>query len=395
MPKTFLFCSESVSDGHPDKLCDQISDAILDACLTHDTESKVALETAAKGNTIGLYGEITTTTKVDYIGEVRNVLKKVGYNDVSWGCDWKSVFVHCNIMQQEAEIASVVHRNETQETIGAGDQGFMMGYATDETEEMMPLSHVLCTQLLIKLKEVRQTELTWVRPDAKSQAIVEYFEDENGHIHPKRIHTLLISTQHQPGISRDVLETKIRDLVMRPVVAKYHNASQFENINILINPKQKISNVEWTVGGPLADAGVTGRKIIVDTYGGWGGHGGGAFSGKDPSKVDRSACYAARWVAKSLVAAKIAKRVLIQVSYVIGEARPLSIHVNSFGTGIYPDEKLLKIVEKNFDLRPGVIVRELNLKRPIYLKTAAYGHFGRNDPEFTWETPKQLKVHEN
>lgn len=380
----YLFTSESVNEGHPDKLCDQVSDAVLDALLRQDPNSKVACETCTKTGMVMIFGEITTQAKVDYEQIVRDTVRDIGYDDAKNSIDHKTMSVVVSLNQQSPDIAQGVHVNKSEEDLGAGDQGHMFGYACDETASLMPLSHELATQLGARLTQVRKDgTCPWVRPDGKTQVTVEY-EERNGVTTPLRVHTVVISTQHEDGVSDERIEKDLRELVIGPVIpAKYLD----ENTIYHLNPSGR-----FVIGGPHGDAGLTGRKIIIDTYGGWGAHGGGAFSGKDSTKVDRSAAYAARWVAKSVVASKLARRCLVQLSYAIGVPYPLSIHVDTYGTGVVDDSKILETVNKNFDLRPFAIVRDLDLKRPIFTKTAAYGHFGRSDPDFTWETVKNLTV---
>mgnify|MGYP001056826240 CR=1 FL=1 len=380
---TFLFTSESVNEGHPDKLADQVSDAILDACLEQDPESKVACETATKTNMVMVFGEITTKANVDYEKVVRDTVRQIGFtsDDVGLDADKCKVLVH--IEEQSPEIGQGVHGmgTKTLEEIGAGDQGIMFGYATDETEELMPLTHVLATKLGYRLTECRKKGvLGWLRPDGKTQVTVEYRKD-GGALIPVRVHTILISTQHSPDVSNDQIKADLLEHVIKPVVpAKYLD----EETIFHLNPSGR-----FVIGGPHGDAGLTGRKIIIDTYGGWGAHGGGAFSGKDPTKVDRSGAYIARQAAKSVVASGLARRALVQVSYAIGVPEPLSVFVDTYGTGTVPDAEILELVTKNFDFRPGMIGKNLDLRRggDRYIHTAAYGHFGRDDrPDvFTWE----------
>jgi len=380
----FLFSSEAVTGGHPDKLCDFISDSVLDACLEQDPDSKVACESAVKSNVVMVFGEITSKANLSYEKIVREAIKNVGYDHIDKGADYKNCTVLVAIEQQSPEIANSVHVNKADEDVGAGDQGLMIGYACNETPELMPLSHQLSLNICKRLHDLRvDGTLNWLRPDAKSQVTVEY-KIEGKTITPIRVHTVLISTQHGPGITLEEITKQVKEHVIKPVIdSKYLD----ENTIYHINPSGS-----FLVGGPCGDAGLTGRKIIVDTYGGWGGHGGGAFSGKDPTKVDRSAAYAARWVAKSLVAAGFCKRALVQVAYGIGIADPISIHVDTYGTVAegYTDHDLKEIVARNFNLRPGMIIKQLNLKTPIYKKLAAFGHFGRTEPEFLWEQPKDL-----
>eukprot|EP00899_Mesostigma_viride_P011882 jgi/Mesvir1/20695/Mv14897-RA.1 len=384
---TFLFTSESVNEGHPDKICDQVSDAVLDACLEQDPDSKVACETCTKTGMVMVFGEITTKAKVDYEAIVRKVCEEIGFTAPEVGLDAKTCKVLVNIEEQSPDIGQGVHGMQTKapEEIGAGDQGHMFGYATDETEELMPLTHVLATKLGYRLTEVRKDgTVPWLRPDGKTQVTVEY-KNDNGAMVPIRVHTILISTQHNEGVSQEQIASDLMEHVVKAVVpAKYMDDKTIFHFN---------PSGRFVIGGPHGDAGLTGRKIIIDSYGGWGAHGGGAFSGKDPTKVDRSGAYLVRQVAKSIVAAGLARRVLVQVSYSIAVAEPLSVFVDTYKTGKIPDKEILALVRKHFDFRPGMIAINLDLKRggnKRYQKTAAYGHFGRNDPDFTWETVKPL-----
>lgn len=383
-PGNFLFTSESVNEGHPDKLCDQVSDAILDACLAADPDSKVACETCTKTGLVMVFGEISTKAKVDYESVVREAVKEIGYDDVAKGLDYKTMKVVVSIEQQSPDIAQAVHVNKSVEDIGAGDQGHMFGYATDETVELMPLSHSLATSLGKRLTEVRKKNIMpYLRPDGKTQVTVEY-KNVKGAMVPQRVHTILISTQHSEDVTNEVIRKDLLEHVVKAVVpAKYLDANTVYHLN---------PSGRFVIGGPHGDAGLTGRKIIIDTYGGWGAHGGGAFSGKDSTKVDRSAAYAARLAAKSLVSSKLCKRALVQVSYSIGISQPLSLFVDTYGTVSpgYTDEDLLEIVKNNFDFRPGCIQRDLKLKRPIFKQTAVYGHFGREGCDFEWEKSKDL-----
>ncbi len=378
-----LFTSESVTEGHPDKMCDQVSDAVLDACLEQDPLSRVACETATKTGFIMVLGEITTRAFVNFDELVRQVVKDIGYDSSEKGFDGNTCGVQAAIASQSPDIAlGVDHALEEKsgemteadlEKVGAGDQGMMFGFACNETEPLMPMPIYLAHNLARRLAEVRKNgELPWLRPDGKTQVTVEY-----AHGQPKRVDTVLISAQHAPEIGQKEIREAVIDSVIYPIIPA---AMRDDKLKIFVNPTGR-----FVVGGPMGDAGVTGRKIIVDTYGGMARHGGGAFSGKDPTKVDRSAAYAVRWVAKNIVAAGLADRCEIQVAYAIGVAHPLSINVETFGTGKIPDEAIAQLIDEHFDLRPGAIIRDLNLRRPIYRKTAAYGHFGRTDIDAPWE----------
>jgi len=371
----FLFTSESVSEGHPDKVADQISDAVLDAILTRDKRARVAAETLVKDNLVVLAGEITTNAEVDYDAVVRATIKRIGYNDPALGFDAASCTVQIAYGRQSPNIAQGVDEGKGLDLEqGAGDQGLMFGYACDETPQLMPLPIYLSHRLVERQSEVRRDgRLPWLRPDAKSQVTIKYV---NGR--PDSIDTVVLSTQHAPGIKHDQLKEAVIEQIIKPVLPKKLMKG---NINYLVNPTG-----EFEIGGPKGDCGLTGRKIIVDTYGGSAPHGGGAFSGKDPSKVDRSAAYAARYVAKNIVAAGLATKCLVQVSYAIGVAQPTSIMVTTEGSGKLSDDQLAQLVRKHFDLRPKGIIQMLDLLRPIYEKTAAYGHFGRDEPEFSWES---------
>ncbi len=374
MSKNYLFTSESVSEGHPDKVSDQISDAILDAILEQDPTARVAAETLCNTGLVVLAGEITTHAVIDYIDIARNTLKHIGYDDTDYGIDFKGCAVLVAYDKQSPDIAmGVDSAHDDNLDQGAGDQGLMFGYACSETPELMPLPIHLAHRLVERQADLRRDgRLPWLRPDAKSQVTIRY---ENGK--PAAVDTIVLSTQHHAEIELADLREAVIEEIIKPIIP----ANLIKgDIKFLVNPTGR-----FVIGGPQGDCGLTGRKIIVDTYGGAAPHGGGAFSGKDPSKVDRSAAYAGRYVAKNIVAAGLAERCLVQVSYAIGVAKPTSIMVQTFGTGKISDEKITALVNQHFDLRPKGIVKMLNLLRPIYAKTAAYGHFGREEPEFTWE----------
>ena len=374
MSNDYFFTSESVSEGHPDKVSDQISDAILDAILAQDPTARVAAETLCNTGLVVLAGEITTNANVDYIQVARNTLREIGYDNTAYGIDYKGCAVLVAYDKQSPDIAQGVDKaHDDGLDQGAGDQGLMFGYACDETAELMPLPIHLSHRLVERQSQLRRDgRLTWLRPDAKSQVTVRYMDGK-----PDSIDTVVLSTQHDEEISLEKLREAVIEEIIKPVLPKHLIKGA---IKFLVNPTGR-----FVIGGPQGDCGLTGRKIIVDTYGGAAPHGGGAFSGKDPSKVDRSAAYAGRYVAKNVVAAGLASKCLIQISYAIGVAKPTSVMVSTFGTGKISDEKIAQLVSEYFDLRPKGIVKMLNLLRPIYRKTAAYGHFGREEPEFTWE----------
>ncbi|MEX1248013.1 MAG: methionine adenosyltransferase [Anaerolineales bacterium] len=384
-----LFTSESVTEGHPDKICDQVSDAVLDACLAQDKYSRVACETAVKTGYVMVLGEITTKAVINFDQLIRSVINDIGYTDSEYGFDGSSCGVLVALSQQSSDIALGVDKaaeakagemsEKEIEAVGAGDQGMMFGFACNETATLMPMPIYLAHKLTRSLAEKRRSgALPWLRPDGKSQVTVEYSKGK-----PKRIDTVLVSTQHAPGVSH----AEIREGLMEEIILPSLPAGLVDkNLKVYVNPTGR-----FVIGGPMGDAGVTGRKIIVDSYGGMGRHGGGAFSGKDPTKVDRSAAYAVRWAAKNVVAAGLAERCEIQVAYAIGMARPMSVNVETFGTGKIGDEKLAALIDETFDLRPGAIIRDLDLRRPIFRKTAAYGHFGRDDVAFPWENTDRAK----
>ena len=374
MANDYFFTSESVSEGHPDKVSDQISDAVLDAILAQDPTARVGAETLCNTGLVVLAGEITTHANVDYIQVARNTLREIGYDNTAYGIDYKGCAVLVAYDKQSPDIAQGVNNAHDDELeLGAGDQGLMFGYACDETPELMPVPIHLSHRLVERQSQLRRDgRLSWLRPDAKSQVTLRYVDGK-----PDSIDTVVLSTQHDEDISLEKLREAVIEEIIKPVLPKHLIKGA---INFLVNPTGR-----FVIGGPQGDCGLTGRKIVVDTYGGSAPHGGGAFSGKDPSKVDRSAAYAARYVAKNIVAAGLATKCLVQVSYAIGVAKPTSVMVSTYGTGKISDEKISQLVAEHFDLRPKGIVKMLDLLRPIYSKTAAYGHFGRDEPEFTWE----------
>ena len=381
MTNNFLFTSESVTEGHPDKICDNISDAFLDEYLKQDPNSRVAVETMVTTDFVVVSGEVTSKAVFDKKAQeelVRKTIREIGYDDKELMFDGDTCKVDLRLHSQSPDISQGVTATEEKEQ-GAGDQGLMFGYATNETEELMPMPILLAHKLIQKLSEVRRNKiLPWVRPDGKSQVSVKYENNK-----PTKIETVVISTQHAPEISQEEISNEIIDKVIKPVLGNLWD----DKIKIYINPTGK-----FVIGGPHGDAGLTGRKIIVDSYGGFGRHGGGAFSGKDPSKVDRSACYMCRYIAKNLVAAELADRCEVQLAYAIGIAEPVSLYVNTFGTNKIPENQIEEIVRKNFDMKPSGIISQLDLKRPIYKKTASYGHFGRNEPEFYWEKTDKVET---
>jgi S-adenosylmethionine synthetase len=387
---SLLFTSESVTEGHPDKICDQLSDAVLDACLEQDPLSRVACEAATKTGFVMFLGEITSRAQINYDDLARRVLLEIGYDDGDKGLDGNTCGVLVAIARQSGDIAMGVNHSlesrsehvtdEEVSTIGAGDQGMMFGYACNETPTLMPMPIYLAHRLTRQLSMARKSgALPWLRPDGKAQVTVEYCYGR-----PRRVDTVLVSTQHAKDVSMDEIQAGVIEQVIRPVLPP---EMVDEDLKIYINPTGR-----FVIGGPLGDSGLTGRKIIVDTYGGMGRHGGGCFSGKDPTKVDRSAAYAARWAAKNVVAAGLAERCEIQVAYAIGVANPLSVNVETFGTGRLPFSQIAELVREHFDLRPGAIIRDLKLRRPIYRQVATYGHFGREDLDLTWERTDKAEL---
>lgn len=379
--RKILISSESVTEGHPDKMCDLISDAILDEAIKEDINSRVAIETGTKNGGVMVFGEMTTETYVNISNVVRNTIKEIGYTKSEYGIEWETCSVWVQITEQSPDISQGVSAGKGLHTEqGAGDQGMMYGYACNETKEMMPLPISLAHKLSKQLSEVRKNNgIPYLRPDGKSQVSIEY--DENGV--PLRADTIVVSTQHDPGISHERIEKDITEKIIKPVCKEWMDAKTI----IHVNPTGA-----FVRGGPYADAGLTGRKIIVDTYGGIGRHGGGAFSGKDPTKVDRSAAYATRYIAKNIVASGIADKCEIQFAYAIGVAEPVSINIDCFGTNKIPLENIEQLIREFFPIKPSDIIKTLDLRRPIYKKTAAYGHFGREDPDFTWEKTDKAKL---
>ncbi len=378
--KTYIFTSESVTEGHPDKICDQISDGILDAALADDPNSRVAIETLVTTGLVVVAGEMTTSTYIDVPKVVRGIIKDIGYTDPSIGFDWENCAVVTSIDAQSQDISQGVSEGEGMfKEQGAGDQGMMFGYATKETPEFMPLPIVLAHKLTQKLAEVRKSgQLLWLRPDGKAQVSIEYQDGK-----PKRIDSVVLSTQHTEDVEHDTIEKEIKEKVINPVCAEWLD----EKTKYYINPTGR-----FVIGGPHGDTGVTGRKIIVDTYGGHGSHGGGAFSGKDPSKVDRSAAYMARYIAKNIVAAGLADSCEVQIAYAIGVAEPISLLVNTDNTAAVSEEKIAEAVRKVFPLKPAELIEHLKLRRPIFRKTTCYGHFGRTDQDFTWEMVDKVEA---
>ena len=379
--KDFIFTSESVSEGHPDKVADQISDAILDAILTQDPRSRVACETMVTTGMAVIAGEITTNAVIDYPKVVRETIREIGYNDSAMGFDWETCAILTSIDKQSPDIAQGVTEGEGMfKEQGAGDQGLMFGFACNETPELMPMSILLAHKLVSRLADVRKTGvLDFLRPDSKSQVSIQYINDK-----PVHVDTVVISSQHSPEVSYEMIKEGIIEEVVKKIIPAH---LMDEKTRFLINPTGR-----FVIGGPMGDCGLTGRKIIVDSYGGHGAHGGGAFSGKDPSKVDRSAAYMGRYVAKNLVASGVCEKCEVQVAYAIGVAEPVSIMVDCNGTGKIPSKRIAEIVREVFDMRPRAIIEELDLLRPIYKKTAAYGHFGRELPEFTWERTDKADI---
>jgi S-adenosylmethionine synthetase len=387
---SLMFTSESVTEGHPDKICDQLSDAVLDACLEQDPASRVACEVATKTGFVMFLGEITTQANINYDELARKIITEIGYDDSSKGFDGNTCGIQVAIAKQSQDIAIGVNESleartgeiteEEIDSIGAGDQGMMFGYACNETPELMPMPIFLAHKITRRLSEIRKNNaLPWLRPDGKSQVTIEY-----SYGRPTRVDTVLVSTQHAPDISQSEIHEAILEHVILPVLPP---DMVDDRMKVYINPTGR-----FVIGGPMGDSGLTGRKIIVDTYGGMGRHGGGCFSGKDPTKVDRSAAYAARWVAKNVVAARLADRCEIQVAYAIGVSHPLSINVETFGTGRIPADQIVELINDHFDLRPGAIIRDLKLRRPIYRPVSVYGHFGRDDLDLTWERTNEAKT---